>query len=170
MRARLFAALNIAVIALCGAVLVNRILSQSKSPMDSSVQLAAGQRVLHVGALGLAKAPKTLVLVTSSGCHFCLESIPFYRKLSEAVAGSGTRLIAVAWEAPEKNVAFLSSHGVSVETTLSVSQSRLAVYGTPTLVLLRRDGVVIKTWEGKLSHGAESEVLSLATGKGIREQ
>src|SRR5262245_574333 len=93
----------ITVATLIGAVLVKSYLltgSQSKSNPASNKAIAGD--TAEAGLVGKAislpdtdwkKGDQTLVLVLSTGCHFCTESAPFYKEVIQK--RKGTRLIAV---------------------------------------------------------------------------
>jgi len=155
--------INIGIIVLCGWILWSGLSDRSKAMPALTTPISAGQTIASVGALGVGKAPKTLIVFTSSECHFCIESLPFYRRLAQAVKGSGVRLVAVSWEDPERNKAFLASGGVTVDAAVSLAEAHLALSGTPTLILVRHDGKTINTWPGWLDARGEEDVLYLAT-------
>ncbi len=164
MRAEIARGINLGIIALCGWVLwsglTGRFNAESGEPAPSSVL----QRIAGPGgaALGIDAAPRTLIMFTSSECHFCVNSLPFYRRLAPALKARGVRLVAVSRDEPERNRAFLGSGGVAVDSAVSLAEAGMELAGTPTLVLVRRDGSAIKTWEGRLDSKGESEVLRLA--------
>lgn len=62
---------------------------------------------------------------------------------------------------------YLSSLGVQVDDMLQASLSSIDVSGTPTLLLVSRDGRVIRTWLGKLPPDLEREVL-LSVGEKVK--
>jgi len=101
---------------------------------------------------------QTLVLAVSSACHFCTESGPFYQQLAKAQGG--TRLVAVLPQPVEQGKSYFERLGVSVDEVRQSSLSSINVRGTPTLILVNSDGVVIDTWVGKLRAEDEAEVLS----------
>ena len=90
-------------------------------------------------------------------------TISFHGRLAQAAKRNGVRLVAVSREEPARNRAFLSSGGVSVDAALSLDASHIRLAVTPTLILVRRNGVVIKSWVGRLNPQGEEDVLRLAT-------
>jgi hypothetical protein len=78
-------------------------------------------------------------------------------EILRAVRDLGT----VSWEAPELNKAFLAAGGILVDAAFSLDVTRLPFAGTPTLVLIKRNGTAIKTWQGRLDPTSENTVLHL---------
>ena len=154
---------NIAVILTCclaGWSIVSRSISKPHQPSA----YAAGARIKDTAELAVGSAARSILLVTSSRCHFCSESMPYYVKLVEAARRSGTRIVALSSEQPSGNRAFLTANGVSVDTFASAPGNGVLVPGTPTIIVVRRDGTVLGSWTGKLSAPLESRVIQLATG------
>lgn len=116
---------------------------------------------LNLSQLGIdwSRNKQTLVMVLSNQCHFCTESAPFYRKLTEIK--NGTRLIAILPQDRDSARAYLERLGVSVDEMLQSDLSNMGVRGTPTLVLVKNDGVVRDTWLGKLSPQDEEKLIGL---------
>ncbi len=124
-----------------------------------------GSTIRDTAELGFEKARLTLVLVTSSTCRFCAESLPFYRKLVPAARNAGARVLAVTAEEPTINANYLSSEGIRVDAAVSSTQNGLVFRGTPTLVVVGRDGTVVGSWAGKLSSEEEIQVLAAVLQK-----
>jgi hypothetical protein len=85
----------------------------------AGTRYAAGSYIEDTPDLGLKMARQTLVIVTSSTCHFCSSSMPFYRRLSRAAQGAGTRVVAVTVEDPTINRAYLLSNNVRFDNVVS---------------------------------------------------
>jgi hypothetical protein len=108
-------------------------------------------------AIGVGAGEGAVVLVTSSDCHFCRDSLPFYRELVPRARTNGVRVVGVTREAPELNEAYLGANGVVVDAVLSGVDIGLPAYGTPTLVLVPKVGSG-KVWVGRLSKKEEQDV------------
>jgi hypothetical protein len=102
--------------------------------------------------------PQTMVLAISTTCHFCTESAPFYKSLAQN-KGS-TRLVAVLPQSLVEGQQYLAKLGVPVDDVRQASLSSMGVSGTPTLMLVDRNGVVVGSWVGRLGDSQENEVLS----------
>jgi hypothetical protein len=103
----------------------------------------------------------TLLLVLSTGCHFCSESAGFYKVLSQEAQKSGTaRLIAVFPQDTTAAHKYLDQMGLRVDAVLSSSLSSVRVMATPTILLVDKQGVVTNSWMGRLTATKEAAVLS----------
>lgn len=155
---------NVAIILvaiLLGIVLVKRYVI-TFPPRSSESFASANQPSSHpkIGLRGVdwSKKDKTLVLAISSVCHFCTESAPFYRQLAEA--HDGTQLVAVLPQPVEEGRQYLDKLGFEVDEVVQAPLNSIYVSGTPTLMLVNRDGIVIGTWVGRLPAEQEAEVLT----------
>jgi thiol-disulfide isomerase/thioredoxin len=103
---------------------------------------------------------QTLVMALSTTCHFCTDSAPFYQRLSQERARSlNLRLIAVFPQVNQESEAYLKGLAVKVDNVRQSELASLGVNGTPTLILLNKQGVVEDFWRGKLSDDKQAEVL-----------
>jgi len=141
-----------------------RYLSANARP--GSDEYKVGMSIVDTDQLGLAEVDHTVLLLEASTCHFCKLSMPFYRRLTATARSSGARVVAVTYENPDENRAYLSAQGVEVDADVSNVVNSLPIEGTPTLVLVGRDGKVINSWLGKLTEGEETSVLgAISPGK-----
>jgi hypothetical protein len=103
----------------------------------------------------------TVVLVVSSSCHFCSESMPFYRRLAavDSVSAHEMEMIAVDPENPADGKEYLSRNGVPVAAIISKSLRAMGFMATPTLVLLDGQGRVTHVWVGELNAHGQKDVL-----------
>jgi hypothetical protein len=114
--------------------------------------------------LAIGSAKRTVLLVTSSRCHFCEESMPYYGKLVEAARRAGTRVIALSSEPTSDNRAFFAAHGVPIDAAASAPENGIFVRGTLTVIVIRQDGAVLGSWTGMLSAPVGDKVLQMAAG------
>jgi thioredoxin-related protein len=156
---------NVAIIILAillGTVLVRKYLltqpAQSGNNAIVSDSINTGTKV-NLRDMDWSKNKQTLVLVLSSSCHFCSESAPFYQRLIKE-RGSNIHLVAVLPQTISEGENYLNSLGVSVDEIRQASLSSINVRGTPTLMLVNGDGVVVSQWVGRLPQDQEAEVLS----------
>jgi hypothetical protein len=130
--------------------------------VNSSVQNA---QLIHPGTrfssqvVDWGKNNQTLVLALSQKCHYCSESANFYKRIVESHSRD-TRLIALLPQDAPTGQKYLQDLGVSVDEVKQASLDSIGVQGTPTLLLVDKDGVVQNVWIGKLSENEESEVLA----------
>jgi hypothetical protein len=155
---------NVAIIivaALLGLVVIKNYLITTPEPKTDSVAVDAeprNQTKISIPDVDWLKNGQTLVLALSTTCHFCTESGPFYQRLVKA-SGS-THLVAVLPQSVDEGKRYFEKLGVSVDEIKQASLSSIDVRGTPTLLLVNSDGIVVNTWVGKLQVAGEAEVLS----------
>jgi hypothetical protein len=105
----------------------------------------------------------SLVLALRKGCHFCEESMPFYRELYDVEKSDASKVktVAVFPDTADEVHEILRAQNLPVPSVSQVDLSTLSVSGTPTLILVDRNGKVEKTWVGKLDAQGEESVLAL---------
>jgi hypothetical protein len=112
---------------------------------------------LSISGVDWAKNGQTLVLAISSTCHYCSESAPFYQRLARE--RGDIRMLAVLPQPVEEGRRYLEKLGVEVDDVKQASLASMGVSGTPTLILVNKDGAVENSWVGKLPTVQETEVL-----------
>lgn len=161
---------NVAIIIvaiLFGGILAKNYLlpASQKSAAVESEEVKVGTRIT-LPDVDWSKSDKNLVMVLSTNCRFCTESTPFYQKLAHMKTGNGdVRLIAALPQKVTEAQTYLSEHHVSVDEVRQTNLSTVNVRGTPTLVLVDRNGTVIDSWKGKLSPEKETEVARRLFGE-----
>ena len=119
------------------------------APMPAAL-LHVGTR-LPIPGIEWTKNERTLVIALSEGCRYCLASGPFYQRLTKEVSGSKNIGVVAVFPQPVNDARnYLNSLGVSVADIRQVSFDALGVIGTPTLILVNKEGVVINAWRGQL--------------------
>ncbi len=132
----------------------------NQPPAQQSLDYPPGSQIQDSGHLALAGSSLTLVLMTSSSCHFCAESLPFYRRITPKAHSDGVRVVAITREDPDVNKNYLAASGVAVDDVLFADDDGIRVAATPTLLLLRSDGSIVNSWVGKLTAAQEKEIWS----------
>lgn len=114
-----------------------------------------------IDGVDFARNGSTLLMMLREDCRFCQESIPFYKRLTTAVAHSASphRIVVVSTDPLERMSAYLGAAGVQVSHLAGVTPGQLRVPGTPMLLLVDNTGVVREVWRGKLNRAQEVEVL-----------
>ena len=118
--------------------------------------------------LRLRTAERTLIMITSSKCRFCQESLPFYVRLTAAAPKHNIHTIALTTEDLDVHRTFLAKGGIKVDGIASAEKNKLVVQGTPTLILVSRSGTVLHSWVGKLTTDQESAVMQGVTSESLR--
>jgi hypothetical protein len=91
-----------------------------------------------------------------------VSSAPFYERLTTYVQQRHLplHLIAVAPESTEESKSFLKDKNITVDRVDRATLSDLGIDGTPTLLLVAKNGTVTHEWVGLLSDKAQDEVLA----------
>lgn len=132
--------------------------ARGNSSMDSGV-LKPGS-TLSLQGVDWAASDRTLLLVLSTHCRFCTQSLPFYATLTDdRTRFQRLRMIAALPEALEVARDYLMRADVRVDRIVRVKPSAIRISGTPTLILVGRDGTVRKIWAGRLSAARQSQVV-----------
>jgi hypothetical protein len=159
---------NIAIVLVC-CFLAWTFITQKRLPFGSSLSAIEearlqGQTLPPLPSYKWGSRSETLVLAIRSGCHFCENSLPFYKHLSELEKSNAFRAHLLAVMPDDKDVAseILQSGGVTVESVFGQPLDSIKVSGTPTLLLLDAYGRVKKSWVGQLQPRQEEEVIAAA--------
>jgi hypothetical protein len=123
---------------------------------------AKGEPAPELQGLDFSRQERTVVLFATTRCRYCAESMPFYQRLGETVAGRrGTaRFVVVSPEPAAALQAYLQGRQVSPSAVLSVEPRSVRVRGTPTLLVVDRRGQIHDAFEGKLTPSQEEAVLA----------
>lgn len=151
-------AIIVVAIAVCVAVYKNYFRKNQSNPTGNN-QIRIGIKV-SLPDVDWGKSHQTLVLALSTQCHFCSESAAFYQHLIQAKTGSEAfEVIAVLPQPESQGRQYLRELGVNIEQVKQIELQTLGVQGTPTLLLVNKNGEVIDVWVGKLPQAKEVEVL-----------
>jgi thioredoxin-related protein len=121
--------------------------------------VAAGSNIPLPG-VDWEKNGQTLLLVLDTKCDYCTASAPFYQELARAAAQKrGVQLVAVLPQDIRESKQYLSNLNVPIDHVRQSVLDALGVKGTPTLILVNRNGKVEQSWAGKLPLEEETEVL-----------
>jgi len=159
---------NIAIIVVCiiaAVVLVqNQILPRFQHPPARPSEVMKGDMLPALRDVVPAGTQKALVMAISPTCHFCTDSMPFYKQLLDKrnESRSPVKVIAAVPDAKVEAAeqANLAEHGVRLDAVVHVDFNKIKVPGTPTLLLVDNRGKVLDVWVGKLDESREREVLA----------
>lgn len=158
---------NVATLATCLAIGV--FLFQSRADRERAqpaAPYAKGERVTGIPEIKFQAAKQTLLLAIRKDCHYCDESIPFYKSLVNELAKGGSQssvqLVVVTSDDIETARGFLHTNELPIANVMSLSRDKirtLKIPGTPTLILTDQNGLVEGVWVGKLDQAGERDVL-----------
>lgn len=123
--------------------------------------IKVGEPLTKVKEIDWSRHDRTLVLALRVGCRFCEDSMPFYNRLATMRnAGQPNAEIVAAFPEDTTTVReYTNSLGLTVESFANIPLKKLNAPATPTLILVDRNGRVIKSWLGKLTADREREVI-----------
>jgi thioredoxin-related protein len=156
---------NIAVIVAVVALLVVILrgeFGRRRAPAAPTQSLVG--KIVSLPGVQFPKDRSSLLLVVSTSCHFCKDSLPFYKKVTEELRGK-LNVIAVLPQSQPEAQEFLRDAGVEADQIVSASVDKVGARGTPTLLLVGKSGAVEHEWLGKLDVKGQQEVLSLVAPK-----
>ncbi len=155
-----------ALVGLAAILVIYQLVAQNRVSRPRHVEV--GDHLPYIEGVAWG-GQSTLLLAVRKGCHFCEESMPFYRRLVALrdQHRTDTQLVAVF---PDSEV---EARGVLKDARLDniglasgVPLSRINVTGTPTLLLVDKRGVVSRAWSGELTLDGEEEVLKALKPRG----
>ncbi len=114
--------------------------------------LEKGMTLAKVGDVDYGSSELTLLIALRTTCSYCEASLPLYRKLIDAGSRGPKPLhvIAVFSERSEEVANYLKAKDVEIDFVPEVNFDGLHISGTPTMILVNRDGAVKDFWIGKL--------------------
>jgi thioredoxin-related protein len=125
-------------------------------------EVKAGDQLPGLHAYNWKAHDRTLVLALRNGCHFCEDSMPFYRRLAklEQSNQTGAHLIAVFPDDPAVVRQVAEAQQLTIEVVPGTELGQVKVQGTPTLMLVDEQGRVSRVWMGELPSAEEAEVIA----------
>jgi hypothetical protein len=127
------------------------------------IQAGASMKSLVPGTDWAANG-RTLLLGLSTQCHFCSESGPFFQRIAKQVRPE-VKLVALLPQPEGEAREYLAKLAVTVDAVRQVSLNSVGITGTPTLVLVNKDGVVTHVWVGKLQSEQQDKVIDVLKEK-----
>jgi hypothetical protein len=142
-------------------MLIESRLSRGSRPASFSPALVG--RPVKLAGVDWQAAPLTVLLHLSSTCHFCNESMSFYRTLAETHQRQGFRTALIVSSPDPVSVMedHLAQERVAVDRVVHDRLDSIGVAGTPTVLIVDSRGVVRRTFGGKLDASREKELLSI---------
>ena len=124
-----------------------------------------GSKLQPIAGVDWRAHEMTLLVFIRRGCHYCEDSMPFYKELGRT--NSRAKRVFVVCLAPDNTEDarhLLESNDVSLPVIGEVDLTSVNVTGTPTLILVDKSGTVIRSWIGRLNSGLETEVKGILRG------
>ncbi len=150
----------IGVCCLAGGLLIEQRFFSAPEDEPVPARSAVGREVNLPGADWQA-APFSVLLQISSTCHFCDESMPFYKQLISARQQAAKVPVIVA---SRDAVAVMRKHLEDRQVIVDkVLHARLESFApvTPTVYIVDSKGLVRRVFIGKLNSSGEKELLAI---------
>lgn len=155
---------NIAIILVCAIAAFVLIRNQFFPPRPPGPpQVEKGEQFAQLKAVVPAGSQKALVVAVSPTCHFCNDSMPFYKRLIDErnQKGSPVKFLAAvpSEQAKDEESKKFASAGAQPDGMVHLDFSSIKVPGTPTMLLVDNNGKVLDVWVGKQDEKGEKDIL-----------
>lgn len=121
-------------------------------------------KVPVVDGVDWTRSKKTLILAVSERCHWCISSVPFYKRLKQ-MRRKDVRIVAVMAEPAVTNRDFAADASTFADQVIRMPLIKFGVGSTPTLLLVNSRGLVTDEWVGALDDEAQAKVLDEISGR-----
>jgi thioredoxin-related protein len=153
------------VMVVVGVFLFGFVVYRSLSHPKQAVQVtepAVGTVLSALPGYSWGQHRKSLVLVVRKGCHYCEDSMPFYRELAKAQkeGESNADLVSVLPDGGTDAAHLLQDAQLDVPIIASFPLQQIHISATPTVILVDRNGKVEKTWVGEQPVDGQKAILS----------
>jgi hypothetical protein len=119
-------------------------------------------QTISVPGVNFSRSDKTLLLFLQQDCVSCLDSLPFYRRITDAFKErSRVQSVLITPRQPELAREFFEKEGLSFAVVLQAKSGLLGVSLSPTLILADSNGTVHGSWIGQLSPQQEHDVWDM---------
>ena len=126
----------------------------STPPGQPGEETLVGKREANLPEALWTGSSKNVVLLLSTRCRFCAESIPLYRELSQArkqAPGGGFSLLVASFDPPSRMQNYLDQENVSVDNVFPAQGGFVGVSVTPAIFIVDSNGVVQRAFFGRLN-------------------
>jgi thioredoxin-related protein len=163
-------AANVAIIVVCAIAAIVLIRNQFFPPRPAPQpgappRIEKGERFEQLKAVVPVGTERALVVAVTPTCHFCDESMPFYKQLLDRrnQQSSAVKFIAAVptEQAKAEEAKKFADAGAAPDGLVRLDFAAVKVPGTPTLLLVDKQGKVLDVWVGKLEEDRQKEVLAV---------
>lgn len=119
--------------------------------------LRTGDNFKGLQEIDFKKTPNTILLAIDIKCQYCLQSLPFYKKLiAKSKESPNVQVIAVFSNKSEEVEQYLREHDVDTEFIPNVDLVKLKVDATPTVIWVDANRKIVGSYQGILQEKQES--------------
>ena len=153
---------NIAIIVVCAIAAVVLVRNQFFPPRPPGPpQVEKGEQYAQLKAVVPAGSSRALVVAVQPGCHYCNDSMAFYKQLVDQrnQKDSKVKFVAAvptndkpadAQKLVSDEAEKFASAGAQPDSMVNLDFAAVKVPGTPTLMLVDNNGKILNVWVGKL--------------------
>ena len=105
----------------------------------------------------------TLIIFGRKSCPACAASASFHKELAAAAESRGVRAVAASTGSVENMGAFAASIGVAPDHALRASPAPKYLHSVPAIVIVGRDGTILRKTEGALSAEQQRAMMTFVT-------
>lgn len=126
----------------------------------SNVSLTAANEV-RVEGVDLSKSIQNVIVFVDRSCKYCDLDAPFYQRLAKASQTQGVKVIFAFPHDLRDGKRYLAEKQIEPDEVVRLRFNQIGIQGTPTLMLLNREGGIIGKWTGELSAPVENYIVSI---------
>jgi hypothetical protein len=115
-----------------------------------------------LNGLAYGESLHTLIIALETNCQECIASTAFYNRLKDLAQGkpvNDVRIVAIFPNGPGEVKEYVERSNLQVQTVPGVDFAELNLAGTPSLMVVTREGTLRDFWVGRLAENVEQEVL-----------
>jgi peroxiredoxin len=132
-------------------------------PFESTSPYLARGSSISLAGVNWSANHKTLVMAVRPGCPWCTASAQFYLDILHSNSAKTFHIVSISPDTVQNTRSYLQKLHLNIEDIRQVEFELLGIQGTPTLILVDRNGHIESTWIGKLSPRKEAEVFQALT-------
>ena len=163
-----YSRLNAAIVVAAAAAVVSwtwyLLLAPGRLPADWPTY-SPGDPLADVQEFQEYEAPILVAIYVHSTCPVCQDNMGFYREVIDWVARTGASAPPVLFASREplpQLVAYLAENGLAGQTPVHLGErTNFRHVPVPALLLLDRDHMLLRIWEGRLDDSARQEALGV---------
>lgn len=115
---------------------------------------------IEIPAAWRSQADYTLIVFGRESCPACAASAKFHKQLAATAESHGVRVVAALTGSAETPSAFAASIGVTADHALNASPAPKYLKSVPSIVIVSRDGTVLRRADGVQSVAQQRSLLS----------
>ena len=127
----------------------------------TTASLTADGKQVHLKGINFSTSEQNIIVFLDKDCKFCAQDTAFYQRLAQASRTLHVRLIVAFEHDLRDGKQYLAEKQIEPSETVRLRFQALNIQGTPTILLLNREGRMIAKWVGELSGPLEDYIASI---------